>query len=146
MENQKRGRAPKVDRRMFDACKIMFNNGAPNTEVAKYMGLSVKTVGRIKSAENFEDYLQILAAMSVEYHKKYEKKKANKNKPVQEEKPEPVAEQKPQVVEHRQSVTVQTTYYVNQKLDKIEEVLKSISAKLACIIDDLYGTNSNKGA
>jgi len=150
MENQKRGRAPKVDRKMFDACKIMFNNGAPNTEVAKYMGLSVKTVGRIKSAENFEDYLQILAAMSVEYHKKYEKKKANKNKPVQEEKPEPVKEEKhepqPQVVEHRQSVTVQTTYYVNQKLDAMTDLLKGISAKLACIIDDLYGTNTKKEA
>lgn len=145
MENQRKGRAPKVDRRMFDACKIMFNNGAMNLEVVKYMGLSKKTVQRIKSSENYEDYLQYLAAMNIEYQKKYAKKKASKSEPVQEEKTEPVVQEPaPQVVEHRQSVTVQTTYYVNQKLDKIEEVLKSISAKLACIIDDLYGTNTKK--
>ena len=100
--------------------------------------------------DTYEEYKQVLAAMNAKYHEAYNKKLLKKNEapaqePAKEEKQEPVVQETPtQVVEHRQSVTVQTTYYVNQKLDKIEELLKGISAKLACIIDDLYGTNSKK--
>ena len=42
-------------------------------------------------------------------------------------------------MEHRQSVTVQTTYYVSQKLDKLVELMTGISAKLAFVVDELTG-------
>lgn len=151
MENNTKKRSRAITAEIFACVKILISNGATRSEAAKYMKIGLATVDRIISAETYEEYKNILAAMNAKYHETYrEKRLAKKEEPVQEEKPEPVKEEKqepaPQVVEHRQSVTVQTTYYVNQKLDKIEEVLKSISAKLACIIDDLYGTNTKKEA
>lgn len=151
MNNEKK-RTRAITAETFACVKMLLKGGASHQECAKYMKIGTTTVNRIASAETYEEYKNILAAMNVKYHEKYKAKRIEKNEePAQEEKQdekqEPVTQEPPtQIVEHRQSVTVQTTYYVNQKLDKIEEVLKGISAKLACIIDDLYGTNTRKDA
>ena len=147
MENNEKKRNRAITAETFACVKMLIAGGAVYQEIARYLKIGVTTVGRIASAENYEEYKVILAAMNAKYHETYrEKRLAKKEEPVQEEKPEPVKEEKqepaPQVVEHRQSVTVQTTYYVNQKLDAMTDLLKGISAKLACIIDDLYGTQT----
>ena len=151
MENNKKNRNRAITAEIFACVKILIANGASRAEAAKYMKIGISTVDRIISAETYEEYKNILAAMNAKYHETYrEKRLTKKEEPVQEEKPEPVKEEKqepaPQVVEHRQNVTIQTTYYVSQKLDAMTDLLNGISAKLACIIDDLYGTNTKKEA
>lgn len=145
---EKRKRAPNVDQKMFDCVKILLQSGALFKEIEKYTGLGSTAINRIKHAENYTEFRNIMAAIAIEAQKKKAAKKATAEKkpePKPEPEPEKPAEQPAQVVEHRQNVTVQTTYYVNQKMDRIEELLKTISAKLACIIDDLYGTGPKKG-
>lgn len=156
MEKQKK--APNVDQKMFDCVKILLQSKTPRAEIEKYTGLGHTAIYRISVSETFQDYRNLLAAIALEYRQKKEKKAAEKaaaekkaaEKAAAEKKPEPApepekpAEQPAQVVEHRQTVTVQATYYVSQKLDAMTELLKTISAKLACIIDDLYGTGPKK--
>lgn len=149
-------KAPNVDQKMFDCVKILLQSGATRAEIEKYTGLGHTAIYRISVSETFNDYRNLLAAIALEYREKKEKKAAEKaaEKAAAEKKPEPEpepapepekpAEQPAQVVEHRQNITIQATYYVSQKLDRIEELLKTISAKLACIIDDLYGTGPKK--
>ena len=152
MEKQKK--APNVDQKMFDCVKILLQSGATRAEIEKYTGLGHTAIYRISVSETYQDYRNLLAAIALEYREKKAKKAAEKaaEKAAAEKKPEPVpepepdkpAEQPTQVIEHRQTVTVQATYYVSQKLDAITELLKTISAKMACIIDDLYGTAPKK--
>lgn len=146
MEKQKK--APNVDQKMFDCVKILLQSGATRAEIEKYTGLGHTAIYRISVSETFQDYRNLLAAIALEYRQKKEKKAAEKaaaeKKPEPAPEPEKPAEQPAQVVEHRQTVTVQATYYVSQKLDAMTELLKTISAKLACIIDDLYGTGPKK--
>ncbi len=156
MEKQKK--APNVDPKMFDCVKILLQSGATRAEIEKYTGLGHTAIYRISVSETYADYKDLLAAIALEIREKKAKKAAEKvaaekaaaEKAAAEKKPEPVpepekpAEQPAQVVEHRQTVTVQATYYVSQKLDAMTELLKTISAKLACIIDDLYGTGPKK--
>lgn len=125
-----------VDQKLYDAVKIMLDNGASVSETVKYMGISNYTIYSIKNTENFTEYKNFLVARSLE------RKKAKEKSAVKETDAEnALAEQKnskpTQVVEHRQNVTVQTTYYVSQKLDKLCELLTAISAKLAFIVEEL---------
>lgn len=155
-------KAPNVDQKMFDCVKILLQSGATRAEIEKYTGLGHTAIYRISVSETYADYKNLLAAIALEIREKKAKKAAEKaaaekaaaEKAAAEKKPEPEpepapepekpAEQPAQVVEHRQNITIQATYYVSQKLDRIEELLKTISAKLACIIDDLYGTGPKK--
>ena len=148
MEKQKK--APNVDQKMFDCVKILLQSKTPRAEIEKYTGLGHTAIYRISISETFQDYRNLLAAIALEYREKKAKKAAEKAaaekkpEPVPEPEPDKPAEQPTQVIEHRQTVTVQATYYVSQKLDAMTELLKTISAKLACIIDDLYGTAPKK--
>lgn len=145
-------KAPNVDPKMFDCVKILLQSGATRAEIEKFTGLGHTAIYRISISETYADYKNLLAAISLEIREKKAKKAAEeaavekKPEPAPEPAPEPEKPEEPpvQVVEHRQNVTIQATYYVSQKLDKIEELLKTISAKLACIIDDLYGTGTKK--
>ena len=146
---EKRKKAPNVDQKTFDCVKILLQSKTPRAEIEKYTGLGHTAIYRISVSETFQDYKNLLAAIALEIREKKAKKAAEKSaaekKPEPAPEPEKPAEQPAQVVEHRQTVTVQATYYVSQKLDAMTELLKTISAKLACIIDDLYGTAPKKG-
>lgn len=145
MENNTKKRNRAITAETFACVKMLLAGGATRQEISKYLKIGVTTVNRIASADNYEEYKNILAAMNAQYHETYRAKRLHLDtEPVQqEEKQEPVVQEPPtQIVEHRQSVTVQTTHYVSQKMDRIEELLKTISAKLTCIIDDLYGTQT----
>lgn len=142
----KQKKAPNVDQKMFDCVKILLQSQTPRAEIEKYTGLGHTAIYRISISETFTDYKNLLAAIALEIRQKKEKKKAAEQKPEPQPEPEKTEPEKPepQVIEHRQNVTVQTTYYVSQKLDAMTELLKTISAKLACIIDDLYGTGKKE--
>lgn len=143
---EKRKRSPNVDQTMYDCIKILLKSGATYDEIEKYTKIGKTAIYRVNHTENYVEYRNILAAMAIEAQKKKAQKNQEEQKPTPASKAEPEkpAEQPAQVVEHRQNMIVQTTYYVNQKMDRIEELLKGISAKLACIIDDLYGTGPKK--
>lgn len=149
MENQKK-RATNVDAKMFDCVKILLNSGATYNEIKKYTGLCNDVIARIKNAENWTEYQNILADMRAKWKQKYAKKmaaqEANAKKATKAKEPEPEPETKTEskTVEHRQTVTVQTTYYVSQKLDAITELLKGLNAKLAFVVDELVGIPAKK--
>ena len=146
----------KVDERLFNAVKTLLAGGATYNECADYMNIGTTAVGRISSAENFTEYKSMLAAIALSARektqaaKKAEQKKAyQKAEPEKKPEPEAVKDSKPvavpeKIVEHRYDVTVQTTHYMSQKLDKIEELLKGISQKMGYICEDLYG-NKKEG-
>lgn len=133
------GRQPVVDKRMFDCAKMLFENGAPNTEVIRYLKLSAKTVQRIKASEDFEDYKRLLAAMALEHKQKYAAKKNEVpqiNVPASESIPTKEPPQV-QVIEHRQKVEVVATHYMMEELKRQTELLTLIGNKLTAIMEDL---------
>ena len=123
----------KIDQKRFDAVKIMLESGATCPEIVKFMGISTWSIDKIKKSETFEEYKNILAAIALNNKKKSEKTVTEKSADVTP----PVESEQPKIVEHRQNVTVQTTFYVSQKLDKICELLTAVSNKLAFVVDEL---------
>jgi predicted DNA-binding protein (UPF0251 family) len=134
----------KIDLRMFNAVKTLVAGGATIAECANYMGISTATVKYIKAAETYEEYRNIIAAVNIRKRERENAKKAAAEAPAPEpakDEPAPV-----EVKEIRQSVTVQTTHFVETKIDKMIELLKILNNKLGFIVDELTGTTSNKGA
>ena len=142
MESGKR--ANPVTAELFACIKILIEGGATYKEVAKYTGVSVTTVGRVNAAQNFTEYQNMLAAMRLEYKKKYqedynrsrreETKKKNQPAPEPEEKQE---EAPVQVVEHRQTVTVVANHYMMEELKAQTEYLKLIKNVITVIAEEL---------
>lgn len=111
----------KMTKNLYVAIKVMIESGCSNVEIADHLKLSRITVSRVKTSESLEDYFQQMRAIQAKYDKK--KREA---KPEVTEKPVST----PQIVEHRQSVTVQATHYMESELKKQTEVLELISRKL----------------
>lgn len=118
----------------FKAIKTLLKGGATQKEAAEYMKVSPNTAFWVNKAETFEEYLQINASRHLEKRQvaAIKAKEANKETPA------------PQVVEYRQNVTIQATHYMMQKLDETNALLKQISNKLACIVEDLYGKKDDE--
>ena len=112
----------KMNDKLFWAIKTMLAGGATISETAEFFELGHATVSRVKASENMTEYHNILAATCA-------KQKAQA-KPV-----EPVNAPATQVVEHRQSVTVQATHYMESELRKQTEALELISRKLTATLD-----------
>lgn len=130
----------KMTESLFIAIKSLLDAGAKYSEVKKFYGVSDNTCKRVREADSFAEYKQIIAAISA---KQIEQKKARKLKELQ-----PVAEKvgavpaseippTPQVVEHKQSVTIQATHYMMQEMQETNRLLKEISNKLAFIVEQL---------
>ena len=142
-------RVLKVTKEMYWCAKTLLNGGASNKEVMDYFKLSDETVRRIKNAESYEDFRQY----TYNYKKNYAAKKAAQEAAAKKAEAEKIAAQVgaipaaqiPQATAPQKpvSVTVQATHYMDMKLDKLVELLTGLSAKLAVIIDDLYGTKPN---
>ena len=115
---------PNVTEKDFDTVKFLTKGGAKLTECAKCAGLSTATVSRIRAAKTWEEY-----------------KRAKVTKPTPVQKPEP----KPEPVMNPTVVRVEATHYMMQEIQKTNEYLKSISAKLAFVIDELCGTAKKEG-
>lgn len=130
----------RITANIFTAVKLLLENGATNEECAKYMKISKGSVGNIKAAENFDEYRAIVAAVSAK--KKAKKQKADEVAKQVGAVPASKLQQPTQVVEHRQSVQITATHFMDTKLDKIIELLTVMNAKMGAIIDDLYGTGT----
>lgn len=141
MENSRR---IKVDERLWWAVKTLIKGGSTNKDAAEYFEISVNTVSRIAASETYDEYKQMIAAAHAQYRKP---KMRLPEKPV-EKQPEKTTEEseepKPQVIEHKQSITIQATHYMMTELQKTNELLTGISAKLAFIVDELCGVKSKE--
>lgn len=127
----RKGTTP-VTERLFKAIKIMLDAGTPQKEVAEYMNTSTTTVNRINQCEDYEEYRTVVSGIQIAMKKKAQEKKAQEN-----------AEGQPvQIVEHRQNVTIQATHYMMTEMQKTNELLTAISAKLAFIVDELCGVQN----
>lgn len=119
----------KIDQKTFSAVKTLTAGGATIQEIVDYLGVCSAVVSRIRSAETFEEYRQMLAARALAYKEKHKKQEA---KP--EVKPEK-QEEKPM------AITMLPEYYRNnqalQLLREQNEYLKLISNKLAFIVEQL---------
>jgi transposase-like protein len=136
----------KLTESKFKAIKILLQGGATYEETAEYMQVGTSCVYKVKCAESWQDYLQANAARAIADKKKRAKEAAEKVGAVpaatlakEEEKPVEV------VKEVRQSVTIQATHYMMQEMQRTNELLAQISAKLAYIVEDLYGTGKKEG-
>ena len=130
----------KITKGIFDAAKILIENGANNTEVSKYLKVSADVVAMIRKSETYEEYQHFM----YEYSQKLKNRAAaiKVKEPAKEEPktPEEV------IKEIRSTITIQATHYMEEQLKKTNELLTGISAKLAAIIDDLYGTGGKPNA
>ena len=126
-------RGPKITEKQFNAAKMLLQSGIDKNVVYNCLDLSKSVIDKIARSKDLNDYKRITNAS---YYKKLEAEKAKK------EQPAPAPQEKPavQVVEHRQNVTVQASHYMMTEMQKTNEFLKAISAKLAFIVDELCGT------
>lgn len=140
----------KMTERIFRAVKIMTAGGGTVAEIANYFNISVTTVSRVRAAETFEEYRNMLAAMHASEKKPAPPKMpepvdaaaaeslpVNAKVPAAENLPAPAKGTPNQVVEYRQTVTVQATHYMMQEMRKTNELLDLISRKLTFIVDQL---------
>ena len=132
----------KITKGIFDAAKLLIENGANNTEVAKYLKVSNDVVTMFRKAETYEEYQTLMYEYSLKLRQRAAAIKA-KETPKEEPKPETPQTPPPQIVEHRQTVTVQATWQMTQEMQKTNELLKQISNKLAYIVDELCGVKAD---
>lgn len=132
----------KVTINVFNAVKILFENGAKSGEVGKYMKLSPDVVSMIRKSETYEEYRNLMYTKSSSYRKRMAaiKAKEQKAKEVAEEvgaipaseliKEEPKEERK-------QMIMLQASHQLLEEFRKQNELLTLISNKLAFIVDEL---------
>ena len=112
----------KVTEKVFNAVKAMMKGGATYSEISETVGIASSTVYIIKRSSSFEDYVGIQRRPSV-----------------LEDKPETKPEEP---VKNPTVIKVEATHYMMQELQKTNELLTGISAKLAFIVDELTGVKS----
>lgn len=135
-------KSTKITKGIFDAAKLLIENGANNTEVAKYLKVSNDVVAMFRKSETYEEYQTLMYEYSQKMRKRAAAIKANETP--KEEPPQIVAQTPPpQIVEHRQTVTVQATWQMTQEMQKTNELLRQISNKLAYIVDELCGVKTD---
>ena len=129
----------KVTPQIFDTVKTLLNSGVPGVEICDMLKLSHSVVYRIKGSNDIQAYKR----KTLEYsNARSSVKKKRKEAKKEELPPEPA----PQVVEHRQTVTIQATHYMMEEMRKTNELLATISNKLAYIVDDLYGVKKTESS
>ena len=122
----------KVTPSMFSAVKICLESGNNIAETSRFMKLSKAVVTLIRDSETFEDYKTAMWQRAKACHAGTRKKKET-----------PEANTEEVIKEIKSTVQVQASKYMEDRISEAVDLLKTISAKLAVIIDDLYGT---KGA
>lgn len=141
-----------VDKRRFDAIKIMIESGAKNEEIEKFMNVSTWVICKVKKSETYEEYRNIIAAINLKKKEKREREEEKAAAEKETKKPEP--EQKttgPVAAPVTGTDIMASTYKLTQLIDAVKkqtEVLTLISNKLAYIVEELAGVPapSNKEA
>ena len=123
----------RITENIYNAVKLILKGGAKTAEAAQVMGISTNSVLRIKDSDSYEKYVNLAYMNGSARYRNQEQAK-----------PEPPKPEAPaQVVEHKQTVTVQATWQMTQEMRKTNELLASISSKLAFIVEELTGKTPN---
>ena len=131
----------KITPGIFSAAKLLIENGANNTEVSKYLKVSMDVVAMFRKAETYEEYQSLMYQYSQEMRKRQAAIKAKEQEKEQAKAEPPQTTCKPEEI--NRVVTVQLSHYVMSELQKQNELLTGISNKLAFIIDELCGVKTN---
>ena len=115
----------------YNAIRALLESGAQVEEIAKMMEVAPSTVLIVKKEKSFTDCINALNANM------YLARAAKKEKKEQEQQILQREAEKP-------SVTLLANHYLMEEMRKQTELLKTISAKLAFIVDELTGKESNK--
>lgn len=119
----------------FITIKTLQEAGSSNLEIAQFLRTTPQKTSIAYKSETYEDYKNACYLVSKKAIAARKAKETAKQEPE-----EPKAQEQPtQVIEHRQTIQLQATHYMTQELREMKELLKTISAKMALIVDDLYG-------
>ena len=103
-------------------------------EIGRCVRRGVSVIGAILSTDTFDEYLE----------KRYENSRKYNAKRYQDSKTEKEQETPAPQVVNPTVVRIEATHYMMQKLDETNALLKQISNKLACIVEDLYGKKDDE--
>lgn len=103
-------------------------------EIGRCVRRGVSAIGAILSTDTFDEYLE----------KRYENSRKYNAKRYQDSKTEKAQETPAPQVVNPTVVRIEATHYMMQKLDETNALLKQISNKLACIVEDLYGKKDDE--
>lgn len=120
----------------YNAIRALLESGAQVEEIAKMIEVAPSTVLIVKKEKSFNDCIN---ALNANMYLARAAKKAKKEKKEQE--------QQQQILQReaeKPSVTLLANHYLMEEMRKQTELLKTISAKLAFIVDELTGKESNK--
>ena len=128
----------RVTQGIFNAVKTLQKGGATNKECADYMHISSATVSMIRNSEDYTEYKNKMVELSASHREKRKMESdANGKGIAQPKNVDQIPTGEGKIVEHRQTVTIQATHYMEQELRKTNELLTQISAKLAFFVDEL---------
>lgn len=125
----------KVNETIFKAVKAMTAGGFSIDNIAEITQIAPATVSRIRKAVDLEDYHADIAQTARKNNEKKMAKRAD-NMPH-----EPAGTQ----VMNPTVIRVEATHYMMEEMRKTNELLTTISAKLAFIVDELCGTAQKRG-
>ena len=109
----------RISEQVFKGVKLMLNGGASQKEAAECAGISQNTAYRIAKSNNYEEYIGYAYANGRNAYP---------------------ADNAKEEVKQTHSVQITATHYMTEELREIKTLLKGISAKMAVIVEDLYGT------
>ena len=129
----------KVTKGVFDAVKLLLQNGATASEIKKYFNICSDVVSWIRQAETYEEYMN--ANFERNQRRIENRQKAAVAIKAKEQQAEQKAEQQTEqpAQDVKQVVQVQLPYLLTQEIKRQNELLEAISNKLAYIVQDLYG-------
>ena len=143
---------PVLKKTKYDAIRIMLQSGADLEEAAKTMDVSVSTAKAVKNTNSYEDCLQqirgnICLARDAYWRKKKEKAAKAAEKAAAKADPKEMQTSAPQAPATSEgpketilpTVTLVANHYLMEELRKQTELLRTISAKLAWLMEELSG-------
>lgn len=120
----------KITENIFRAVKIILNDGRGTAEAAEIMGISRNSVLRISKANNYVEYVNNTYMDGL------------KQKPEGKPEGKPETEKTPET--GGKTIVVQASHYMLEEQKRTNELLASISKKLAFIVEEL-GCNKPEG-
>ena len=133
----------KLTETKYKAIKLLLKGGATVKEVMEYLQISEPVVYGVRNTENYAEYINARAERELKRKQiaAMKAKEAEKKEAKPEAKPE-VKEVVQQMIEPK-SVQITATHYMQEEMRKTNELLKLISNKLAFIVDELCGVQTN---
>lgn len=136
----------KVTKEKYDVIKILLKGGATVQEAADFVKLSSATIYTVRMSDSFEEYEQVAAQKALDRKRRMAAMKAKETEKKEDPKPEVKPEVKPEEPKPANPtvVKIEATHYMMQEMQRTNELLKGISAKLAFIVDELTGVKSSE--